>query len=73
VLTVNSPKWYHSNAYSAESACKHCGEVIRHAGWCSAVNAAVRYAHQIAVRPETITPDDEMRLHAMGVAWYRKP
>jgi hypothetical protein len=43
VITANSPKWYHSNVYNAESACKECGEVIRHDPWCSEVNSVVRY------------------------------
>jgi len=71
VITANSPKWYHSNAYNAESACEHCGGIVRHEPWCTAVNCGVRYAHQIVSRPEAITVDDDIRLHALGVAWHQ--
>jgi hypothetical protein len=70
VITANSPKWYHSNVYNAESACKECGEVIRHNPWCSEVNSVVRYARQIVMQPEAIDENDTLRLHALGVTWY---
>ena len=60
--------WYHCNQYSAESACGHCGGIIRHERWCMRRNPAVSYAYA-AVRNAKLTLEDELILHALGVAW----
>jgi len=71
VATSVSPKWHHSNVYSAASACQHCDGVIRHEKWCCVINSVVRYAQGAAFRAECLTADDELRLHALGVCWIR--
>ena len=69
-MTANSPsKWYHSNRYHAQSACKHCGGVIRHLPICIEVNDRVRYAYEIVNDPTKLTMRDELILHCLGVAW----
>ena len=62
-------KWYHANKYNAESACKHCGGVIRHAYWCVRCNPAVAYAFAAVEEPGHLTLEDQLILHALGVAW----
>jgi hypothetical protein len=69
VVPASSQRWYHSNVYNASSACGHCGGIVRHERWCSAVNAAVRYAYEIAFKSEYLTREDDLRLHALGVRW----
>jgi hypothetical protein len=69
VATATSSKWYHSNVYNAASACKHCGGIVQHETWCSTVNSVVRYAYAAAFRAERLTSEDNLRLHALGVAW----
>ncbi len=66
---VEFPRWYHANRYTAESACKSCGGVVRHAYWCPMCNAAVSYAYAIVEDPERVSLEDRLILHALGVAW----
>ncbi len=61
-------RWYHSNQYGADSACEHCGGIIRHEPWCVRRNAAVSYAYA-AVRNAELTLEDQLILHALGVTW----
>jgi glycerol-3-phosphate cytidylyltransferase-like family protein len=60
---------FHSNRYSADSACEHCGGVVRHENWCITRDPLVFYAYDIVVHPAKLTVEDAMRLHALGVAW----
>ena len=61
--------WYHSNRYSAQSACEHCGGVVRHEPWCITCDALVRCAFGAVLEPEKLTLRIELILHALGVAW----
>lgn len=60
---------YHTNQNAAESACEHCGGVVRHEHWCITRNALVRYAHGVVAEPEKLTLLDRLTLHALGVSW----
>lgn len=66
---TESTRWYHSNCYSAESACEHCAGTIHHESWCITQNSAVQYAYEIVARPMRLTADDSLRLHSLGVRW----
>lgn len=61
--------WHHSNQYSAQSACEHCGGVIRHEHWCITRDASVQYAYGIVLDAEKLTLRDRLILHALGVSW----
>ncbi len=63
------PRWYHCNQYSADSACEHCGGVIRHEPWCVRRNTAVSYAYAAARNNAELTLEDQLILHALGVTW----
>lgn len=63
------PGWYHSNRYSADSACRHCGGIIRHERWCVHRNNAVSYAHAAAQNMAELSIEDKLILHALGVSW----
>jgi len=61
--------WYHSNRYSASSACEHCGGIVRHEHWCVTVDPAVQYAYEVVLDAEKLSLVDQLTLHALGVAW----
>ncbi len=71
--TTERSKWYHSNQYTADSACEHCSGVIRHEPWCITRNQTVCYAHEAILDAGKLTLEDELILHALGVAWAGKP
>ena len=63
----------HSSQYSADSACGHCDEVLRHEPWCVTQNAGVQYAYQVLSNPSHFISDpshlsrgDHLILHALG-------
>ena len=60
---------FHSNRYSADAACEHCGGIIRHERWCITRDPAVFYAYQIVADPGKLTPGDTLILHSLGVIW----
>lgn len=60
---------FHSNRYTAQSACEHCQGVIRHETWCITVHRAVYYAYEIVADPSKLTIGDAIILHSLGVAW----
>jgi hypothetical protein len=62
-------KWYHANKYTAEEACAECGGIVRHACWCAVCNPAVAYAYDIVGDGRKVTTEDQLILHALGVAW----
>ena len=62
-------RWYHSNRYNLDSACEHCGGIIRHEPWCVSQNPAVAYAFGAALGTAKLTLQDQLILHALGVAW----
>lgn len=61
--------WYHSNQYAAQSACQHCGGVVRHERWCITCDPLVQYAYQAVLEPDKLTLADKLILHALGVVW----
>jgi len=69
IFTVPQASWYHCNRYSADSACKHCGGVVRHEPWCITRNPRVLYSYQVIADPAQLTLHDQLILHALGVAW----
>ncbi len=71
--TTERSKWYHSNQYTADSACEHCSGVVRHEPWCITRNETVCYAYEAILDPGKLTLEDELILHALGVAWGRRP
>jgi len=64
--------WYHSNRYSAEAACEHCGGIIRHEHWCITLDPTVYYAYEIVLDPSKLTMQDALILHSLGVTWAGK-
>lgn len=60
---------YHSNRYSANSACLHCRGIIRHETWCVSRNPTVSYAYNAVLGRGDLTAQDHLILHALGVAW----
>ena len=73
VSTANSSKWYHSTVYNTAVACESCGGTTRPERWCRRINAKVRYAFDIATHAEYLTREDDLRLHALGIAWRQRP
>jgi hypothetical protein len=65
----SSAGWYHSNRYSAQTACEHCGGIVRHEKWCITCDAVLRYAYSVVLEPENLTFYDRLILHALGVSW----
>jgi glycerol-3-phosphate cytidylyltransferase-like family protein len=68
-MPQNHPAWYHSNRYSAESACQHCDGIVQHEHWCLTLNPVVHYACEIVVYPDKLTIADAIILHSLGVLW----
>jgi len=60
---------YHSNRYSASSACEHCQGIIRHEPWCIRLNGLVYYAYEAVLDAAKLSADDALRLHSLGIAW----
>ena len=61
--------WQHSNRYSADAACEHCGGIVRHEQWCVTRSEAVLYAYEAVVDANKLSEGDRLILHALGVAW----
>lgn len=66
---LNSGAIFHCNRYTAQSACEHCGGVVRHENWCITVDRMVYYAYEIVADPSRLAEGDAIILHALGVAW----
>jgi hypothetical protein len=62
----------HNNQCSADSACGHCGGMIRHESWCVTQNASVQYAYRAVSDTGQLSPGDHLILHALGAAWTDK-
>jgi hypothetical protein len=60
---------YHSNKYSADSACEHCEGIIRHEPWCITENLNVRYAYDAFLDASKLAQSDHLILHALGAVW----
>lgn len=67
--SASSSKWYHANKYTAEAACQGCGGIVRHAYWCPTCNLLVAYAYEVLRDSGKLTVEDQLILHALGVAW----
>lgn len=65
---VETPR-FHSNRYSADAACEHCGGVIRHEPWCITRDPLVYYAYEIVADPSKLTLQDALILHSLGATW----
>jgi len=65
----NSDAVFHSNRYTAESACEHCAGIVRHEPWCITVDHIVYYAYEIVADPGKMTIGDVLLLHSLGVSW----
>lgn len=70
--TPTVSKWYHSNHYSADVECEHCCGIVRHEEWCITRNRSVAYAYKVVLDSSQLTLEDELILHALGVAWTGK-
>jgi hypothetical protein len=66
---VDRQKWYHTNKYAGEVACRVCDGVVRHAYWCPKSNPVVGYAYGVVEDAGLLTFEDQLILHALGVAW----
>jgi len=64
---------FHSNRYTAQAECEHCGGIIRHEPWCITVDRTVYYAYEIVADPTKIVEGDAIILHALGVVWGANP
>lgn len=49
--------------------CVYCEGFNRHEAWCLTQNAGVQYAYRAVVEPEMLDFTDQLKLHALGVAW----
>lgn len=71
VFANKTASWYHSNQYNAQSACEHCGGVVRHEHWCITRDLEVQYAYAAVLDHSKLTLRDRLILHALGVAWAK--
>ena len=60
---------YHTNRYTADSACARCEGVVHHESWCATQNANSYYAFEAVLDPTQLSVGDELSLHALGVVW----
>ena len=63
--------WYYGNQHNPQSACEHCGGIVRHERWCITCDPVVQYAYGVVLDPEKLTLFDSLILHALGVEWGR--
>jgi hypothetical protein len=59
----------HGNQYAADAPCVHCEGVIHHESWCATHNACVHYAYEAVLNPNSLSLEDYLVLHALGVSW----
>jgi hypothetical protein len=50
-------------------ACRVCDGLVRHAYWCPKSNPVVGYAYGVVEDAGLLTFEDQLILHALGVAW----
>jgi hypothetical protein len=65
----SAARWYHSNQYSSQATCQHCGGVVRHEKWCITCDPLVRYAFSTVEDCAKLNLRDHLMLHALGVCW----
>lgn len=66
---ADAPPIFHSNKYTAESACEHCAGIIRHERWCITVNQFIRYCYEVVLDASKMTASDHEWLTSLGAAW----
>src|ERR1700757_1098313 len=66
---IEASKWYHSNKYTADTACGHCAGGVRHESWGPACKQGVAYAYEAVDDAARLTVEDGLILHALGAAW----
>jgi hypothetical protein len=66
---IESKPWFHSNRYAADTACEHCGGIVRHEPWCINQNSHVLKAWEAVRDADSLDLHDHLILHALGVAW----
>jgi hypothetical protein len=64
--------WFHSNRYSAQTACEHCGSAVHHEPWCRTLNTETFYAYKIVMDSTALTVGDALILHLLGAAWSKQ-
>jgi hypothetical protein len=64
----SAQRWQNCDS-DEDLTCTHCGRVVLCASWCEAVNACVRYAHDVVLHPSHLSFGDRIILHALGVRW----
>jgi hypothetical protein len=66
----SEPPFVNGNQYHSEdSVCAHCDGVICHEPWCIALSADGGDAFWVVLGSDRLSAGDELRLHALGVAW----
>ena len=66
---AQSHAWFDSNQYLAAVACEYCQAGPGHEPWCITQNLRVLEAWQPVLDPSKLSFQDQLILHALGVAW----
>jgi hypothetical protein len=66
---AQSHAWFDRNQYSAAVACEFCRASPGHEPWCITQNLRVLEAWQPVLDPYKLSFQDQLILHALGVAW----
>jgi hypothetical protein len=66
---TQSHAWFDSNQYSTASVCEYCQARSGHEFWCITQNLRVLEAWQPVLDPAKLSFQDQLILHALGVAW----
>jgi hypothetical protein len=66
-----SASWYHRNQYRTQTACEHCGGMVRHEKWRITCDPVVQYTYSAVLEPENLSFCDRLILHALGVSWEK--
>jgi hypothetical protein len=71
-MSDTTKAWFHSNRYSAQEECCHCGGIIRHEPWCINIDPNVAYAYEVIAEPDKLSLGDALILRSLGVLWDAK-
>jgi uncharacterized membrane protein len=63
--------WFHSNRYSAQAACEHCGGAIHQEPSCMTLNTDIFYAYKVVMALSALTVGDALTLHSLGAGWAK--
>ena len=66
---AQSHAWFDSNQYSATVACAYCQASPGHEPWCITQNLRVLEAWEPVLDSSKLGFQDQLILHALGVAW----